>query len=101
MTDSKTSPYRSHADEYDALIGHTQDDLDYVDAVQRRFFSDEAGRHVARMLDALLAGAPDYVPAGDLRYLLAEYHWIARGNPIDDLASHETGMPTRAKEMEA
>lgn len=95
MTDSKTSPYRSHADEYDALIGQTHDDMDYVDAVQRRYYSDEAGKHVVRMLDALLVGSPDFVPAGDLRYLLAEYQHIAAGLPIDDLASHETGTPAR------
>lgn len=77
--------FASHADEYDALIGRTQDDIDYVSAVQRVYFEAEAGRHASRMLGLLLNVRGDLIPRRDLQMLAAEVQHIAHGGriPVD------------------
>lgn len=86
--------YRSHADEVAALMGS---DHSYIDAVQANYYQMEAGRHVRRMLEALLVPAGDCVPRRDLEALIREYEWLAAGNPADWLASVETGAPHRGE----
>lgn len=72
----------NHPDEYQALIGATKDDMSYVERVQSTYYECEAGKHVARMLSALLVGKPDVVPARDLELLLGEYFYLAAGGRL-------------------
>lgn len=79
--------YASHQDEYQALIGQTQDDLDYVERVQRIYFESEGGKHCARMIGALLTVRGEFVPRRDLELLLGEYQHIVAGGRVSSRAA--------------
>lgn len=80
MNDPKTTRFANHADEINHLLGI--DDRAYVDAVQGNFYAQEAGRHVRRMLGALILAHPADALSFDLACLAAEYDTIAEGRAV-------------------